>query len=95
MSSKARAASVALYGQVDTRTASEQLSLLVSSLVASADGAWAALALHQRVELFSLKSSKHHGSLPVFEVHRRLGPEAPCTVSSELLTWLSGTVFDL
>ncbi|CAL5222772.1 g5185 [Coccomyxa viridis] len=67
MSSKARAASVALYGQVDTRTASEQLSLLVSSLVASADGAWAALALHQRVELFSLKSSKHHGSLPVFE----------------------------
>ena len=69
MSSKARAATVGLHGQVDKRAASEQLSLLVSSLVASADGAWAALALHQRVELFSLKSSKHHGNLPVFEVH--------------------------
>ena len=69
MSSKTRAA-VALHGQVDKRAASEQLSLLVSSLAASADGAWAALVLHQRVELFSLKSSKHHGNLPVFEVQR-------------------------
>ena len=68
MASKARSATVALHGQVNWRTASEQLSLLVLDLRASADGAWAALALHERVELFSLTSGKHHGNLPLFEV---------------------------
>ena len=68
MSSRAKGAGLALHGQSDKRAASEQLSLLVSGLVASADGRWAALAVHQRVEIFSLDSSKHHGNLPVFEV---------------------------
>ena len=77
MSSGAKGAAVALLGQSDKRAASEQLSLLVSDLVASADGRWAALVLHQRVEIFSLDSSKHHGNLPVVEVH----PACPAPAS--------------
>ena len=86
MSSKARAATVALHGQVDKRAASEQLSLLVSDLVASANGEWAALALHQRVELFNLKSSKHHGTLPVFEVHTNHPVPTSCA-RVQLIFW--------
>lgn len=85
MSSKAGGATVALHGQVDKRTASEQLSLLVADLCASADGAWAALALHERVELFSLNSGNQHGHLPVFEVCHR--PLLVCMLSSAILAW--------
>ncbi len=74
MSSKARGGVVALHGQGDEQTASEQLSSLVSDIVVSADGVWAALALHQRVEVFNIKTAKHHGHLPVFEVGQSVCP---------------------
>jgi hypothetical protein len=51
-------------------TAEKQSSELVSDVVVSPDGAWAALALHHRVEVFDLQAGKHHGHLPVFEVRR-------------------------
>ena len=92
MSSKTRVATVALQGQSDRRTAAEQFSLLALDLVASADGSWAALALHQRVEIFSLKSSKHHGCLPVFEVSQRaLAPTPKHAFQDCLRTSLADT----
>lgn len=63
-----RRGALSLGDQSETHTAAEQLFALVSDVVVSPDGAWAALALHQRVEAFDLKVGKHHGHLPVFEV---------------------------
>ena len=85
MSSKARGATVAPQGQIDQRTAAEQLSSLALDIIASADGSWAALALHQRVEIFSLKTSKHHGCLPVFEVTQRAQALSPGMLSKIVL----------
>jgi len=83
MSSKARGGVVALHGQGDEQTASEQLSSLVSDIVVSADGVWAALALHQRVEVFNIKTAKHHGHLPVFEVSQSaLSGDLTCMLTS-------------
>lgn len=83
MSSKARGGVVALHGQGDEQTASEQLSSLVSDIVVSADGVWAALALHQRVEVFNIKTAKHHGHLPVFEVSQSaLSGDLTCVLTS-------------
>lgn len=74
---------MALHGQGDEQTASEQLSSLVSDIVVSADGGWAALALHQRVEVFNLKTAKHHGHLPVFEVSQHgLSLHLTCMLTS-------------
>ena len=60
-------------GQRSGQTAAERLSAVVSDIVVSPDAAWAALVLHQRVEVFNLAASKHHGRLPVFEVSDRRG----------------------
>ena len=63
----------ALTGQRSGQTAAEQLSAVVSDVVVSPDAAWAALVLHQRVEVYNLAASKHHGRLPVFEVRNFRG----------------------
>ena len=68
MSGQASSSLSALAGQHSGQTAAEQLSAVVSDVVVSPDAAWAALVLHQRLEVFNLAARKHHGRLPVFEV---------------------------
>ena len=68
MSGQVSSSLAALVGQRSGQTAAEQLSAVLSDVVVSPDAAWAALVLHQRVEVFNLAASKHHGRLPVFEV---------------------------
>lgn len=68
MSGQVSSSLSAQAGQRSGQTAAEQLSAVVSDVVVSPDAAWAALVLLQRVEVFNLAASKHHGRLPVFEV---------------------------